>query len=189
MNQTERRYYVAERTRNDYRTSNNRSGGYNTGSRPQQAQQRKPRLSHNILPPPGILEAYEDLEEGSVSRLFKQAREEQEHRHAWEDKYLREHVASYRFGQFLGFLVAVGTLAGSVILAREGLSNESMAVAGSGFGFLTITAFVSAKGRRFARRPARYQQQDGQNRDYRNNNERSYNSRRDEDADGEGDEE
>ncbi|MCD6035218.1 MAG: hypothetical protein K0R63_959 [Rickettsiales bacterium] len=153
----ERRHYVAERTQRDYRTSERRTSGprnnqgYNSSS-----SSRRPRLSHNILPPPGILEAYEALDKGASARLFEQARKEQEHRHAWEDNYLKAHSASYKLGQFIGYFSVLSIIAGTVYLGLQGYRDEAIALSVSGFGFLTLTAFVSAKGRRFARRPSRY---------------------------------
>lgn len=150
----EKRFYVSEKVRQDYRVNDRQNNGFRPSAGGASAP-RRGKLSHNILPPPGVLEAYDDLVEGSAEQLFDMAEKEQQHRHDWEKNYLSSHVRSYRVGQFLGFLTSLTVVAGTVILAQQGDKEIATVLAAAGFGFLAITTVLTAKGRRFARRPAK----------------------------------
>ncbi|MFT6331986.1 MAG: putative membrane protein [Lentimonas sp.] len=79
----------------------NNSTNNNQNRRPNN---QRPRPTHNILPPPRVLEDYEIAAPGSVSKLMELAKKEQEHRHSWQDRYLKFHNFSYRTGIFFGFI-------------------------------------------------------------------------------------
>ena len=80
MNRTERKYYIAERTHNDTK-SGYRSSGHKRNQNRNNHPNRKGKLSHNILPPPSILEAYDDIAPNSAQKLFEMSEAEQKHRH------------------------------------------------------------------------------------------------------------
>jgi len=66
---------------------------------------RRPgRNQYNMLPSSKVLESYEAIAPGSVNKLIEMAKKEQDHRHSWQDKYLKFHNLSYRFGQFFGII-------------------------------------------------------------------------------------
>jgi uncharacterized membrane protein len=84
------------------------------------------RSSHNLLPSPKVLETYEDIAPGSVSKLIEMTKKEQEHRHAWQDKYLKFHNFSYKSGLIFGFIYNIALLFLISTLIKEG--NESLAL-------------------------------------------------------------
>jgi uncharacterized membrane protein len=65
---------------------------------------RTGRNPYNMLPSSKVLESYEAIAPGSVQKLIDMAKKEQDHRHSWQDKYLKFHNLSYRFGQFFGII-------------------------------------------------------------------------------------
>lgn len=72
--------------------------------------QREPR-SNNTLYPARILEQYENIESGSANRLLDLAKKEQDHRHSWQDRYLKFHNFSYKAGLVCGFIYNIALLA------------------------------------------------------------------------------
>lgn len=65
----------------------------------------------NMLPPARVLEHYENIEPGSVGKLMELAKKEQDHRHSWQDRYLKFHNFSYKSGILCGFIYNVALLA------------------------------------------------------------------------------
>ena len=81
---------------------------------------------HNLLPSPKVLEDYEDIAPGSTNKLLEMAKKEQEHRHSWQDKYLKFHSFSYKIGLLFGFIYNVGLLVLIFNLIKQG--NHSLAL-------------------------------------------------------------
>ena len=100
---------------------NNRSG-----HNPRNQGSQNSRNASNILPSSRVLESYEDIAPGSVNKLIDMAKKEQEHRHAWQDKYLRFHSFSYKTGLIFGFIYNVALLYLIYDLIKEG--NQSLAL-------------------------------------------------------------
>jgi uncharacterized membrane protein len=111
------------------------------------------KRSHYILPPPAILQAYEALSVGATARIIEMAEIEQAHRQEWEDNALKSYTKSNRIGQLLGFITSLLILVAAVYLARCGDSASSAVVAISGYSAIAITSIVSARTRRYDRRP------------------------------------
>ena len=65
------------------------------------------RSSYGVLPAPGILESYEEIAPGSVQKIIAMAASEQEHRHKWENNYLKVMAYNNRVGQLLAFILAI----------------------------------------------------------------------------------
>ncbi len=84
------------------------------------------RTSHNLLPSSRVLESYEDIAPGSVNKLIEMTKKEQEHRHAWQDKYLRFHNISYKSGLIFGFIYNIALLVLISNLIKVG--NQSLAL-------------------------------------------------------------
>lgn len=78
------------------------------------------------LPPPGVLQAYDELSPGLAGRIVSMAEREQEHRHALERGAFDEDSKLGRRGQIFALLVAAGGLIAAVIL---GLAGEPLAAA------------------------------------------------------------
>jgi uncharacterized membrane protein len=76
--------------------------------------------SYNILPAARILEEYENTAPGSVNKLMEMAKKEQEHRHSWQDSYLKSHNFTYRAGQLFGFVYNILLLYLIFKLVRSG---------------------------------------------------------------------
>lgn len=122
----------------------NQHDGYRADSRP-----------HNILPSPGILESYEEIAEGSVNKILDMAKLEQEHRHAWENKYLKSMAYTTRVGQLLGFALAIILIYSAMALSLEKQDTLASVIVFSGFAFLMIAALASANSRKHINRPKR----------------------------------
>jgi uncharacterized membrane protein len=114
------------------------------------------KRSHSILPPPHILQEYERLSEGAADRLIEMAEMEQAHRHDWEDDCLRAYTKSHRIGQLFGAIVALAIVGCSLYLAVSGNELAASALSAFGFGALIINSLVTAKTRRFDRKPRKF---------------------------------
>ncbi|MFI4984109.1 MAG: DUF2335 domain-containing protein [Rickettsiales bacterium] len=112
--------------------------------------------SHNILPAPSILESYEEIAPGSVDKIMEMAKAEQEHRHSWENRYLKSMAYTTRVGQLLGFALAIILIYTCLIIAMDGNETLASVIAFSGFAFLMIAALASARSRRHIARPRRH---------------------------------
>ncbi len=132
---------------------NKRYGGSNYRS--QRDDYRADFRPHNILPSPGILESYEEIAEGSVNKILDMAKLEQEHRHAWENKYLKSMAYTTRVGQLLGFALAIILIYSAMALSLEKQDTLASVIVFSGFAFLMIAALASANSRKHINRPKR----------------------------------
>ncbi len=90
--------------RDNRRPINNYNNRDNNRDNRGKDQRRSGRNPYNMLPSSKVLESYETISPGSVNKLMEMAKKEQEHRHSWQDRYLKFHNLSYRFGQFFGII-------------------------------------------------------------------------------------
>jgi uncharacterized membrane protein len=133
------------------RPSNQREAGPNSGNRSNQV-----RSSHNLLPSPRVLENYEDIAPGSVNKLIEMTKKEQEHRHAWQDKYLRFHNVSYKTGLIFGFIYNMALLALIYDLIRAGNQPLALKLFLINAGLLAFAIIVTAIQRKVTtRKPPR----------------------------------
>ena len=102
---------------------NRRPATRNTHSNSNQRQGRTPNI---ILPPSHILESYEDIAPGSVSKLVEMAKKEQEHRHSWQDKYLKLYNFNYKTGLLFGFIYNIALLVMIYNLIHQGRENLAL---------------------------------------------------------------
>jgi uncharacterized membrane protein len=110
--------------------------------------QRPARTPYNILPPVGILEDYEDAAPGSVNKLLEMAEKEQEHRHLWQDKFLRFHRLSYKVGLLFGFIYNFGLLFlvyNLIEAGKEGLALKLFVVNALLIAFAIIVTKIERK--------------------------------------------
>jgi len=134
----------------NYQDYNKKNGyDYNKKDRDEGPKKR----SHFLLPPPAILEAYEQMSPGATDRLIEMAENEQNHRHAWEDKALSSYVLSNRLGMIFGSFVAIMIISSSIYLAQNGDNKTAIAIAAFGFASLTVSSLVTLKVRKFERKP------------------------------------
>jgi uncharacterized membrane protein len=117
-----------------------------------------PRIKpHTILPAPSILQAYEEISEGSVDRLMEMAEIEQTHRHEWEDKSLELYAKAHRIGQVYGLLISLSIITASLYVAVE-LHNMHLAmiIVIAGFFSLTVSSVLASRIRRYERKPRKF---------------------------------
>jgi len=72
------------------------------------------------MPPPEILQGYEDVVPGLARQIAKMAIDEQQHRHQWERRALWNDIFAQSGGLWLGWLLAAGCACGSFYLAYNG---------------------------------------------------------------------
>lgn len=84
--------------------------------------------SYNILPSARVLEEYENTASGSVNKLLEMAKKEQEHRHSWQDRYLKSHNIIYSLGQVFGFFYNVLLLYIIFKLIRSGDTTSAIKI-------------------------------------------------------------
>lgn len=111
------------------------------------------KKSHFLLPPPAILEAYEEMSPGSTERIIDMAENEQAHRHNWEDRALTAYIWSNRLGMLFGSIVAIAIVSGTLYLASMGDRKAALNLCAFGFASLTISSLVTLKVRKFERKP------------------------------------
>jgi uncharacterized membrane protein len=135
--------------------TNNRNKRFNNDRNQRDYGFRSEPRAHNILPSPGILESYEEIAPGSVNKILEMAKLEQEHRHIWENKYLKSMAYTTRVGQLLGFALAIILIYSSMALSLEKNDLLASVIVFSGFAFLMIAALASANSRKHINRPKR----------------------------------
>jgi len=98
------------------------------------------------LPPAELLERYERVAKGSSTELIKLIKEEQEHRHKLQNRYL----ISYRMGQIFSLLfnVYLVTLIAKIYLLSEKGSIALYSATGFYILFLLITIIESKSDRK-----------------------------------------
>lgn len=111
--------------------------------------------SYGVLPPPGILESYEEISPGAVAKILDMARSEQEHRHKWENNYLRAMGYTVRVGILLEFALAIIILFVCIMFSSENKVYLASLTIICGFGFLTAAAFIASYTKKYMLRPRR----------------------------------
>jgi uncharacterized membrane protein len=89
------------------------------------------------LPPPEILARFDAVVPGAAERILKMAEEQAAHRKDLERKLVESDIERSKWGQALGFLIAIAGLAASAAIAIYG-----SAVAGSILGVGTLASLV-----------------------------------------------
>jgi uncharacterized membrane protein len=108
-----------------------------------------------ILPPPHILESYENICEGAAQMIMEMSEMEQQHRHDWEDQCLKTYERTHKMGMMFGVTFAMMLIA-AVVYVAQNLSMETASfLAVSGFTFLSVNAFIIARMRHIDRKPRR----------------------------------
>lgn len=135
---------MKDNRRNNFRGNRDRrKGGFNGNP-------------YNILPPSRILESYEQIAPGSVDKLLEMAKKEQEHRHSWQDKYLKSHNLSYRIGQFCGIIYNFAILYLVIHLIKTGEKDLAIKLFAINFGLMAFAILVTFVERKLVtRKPPR----------------------------------
>ena len=105
------------------------------------------------LPSPDLLDAYEDVIEGSATRIMEMFEREQMHRHQWEHRALRVHQVSTLLGQILGFLIALAIFVSASIVGLKGNASTAAFIWVFGMAIVTMAAVVWWYAKSLGQRP------------------------------------
>ena len=89
------------------------------------------------LPPPEILKQFNDIVPGAAERIIKMAEDQSLHRRDLESRVIESDISRSKWGQVLGFCIAICGLGASVIVAIYG-----SAIAGGVIGVGTLASLV-----------------------------------------------
>ena len=89
------------------------------------------------LPPPEILRQFDNVVPGAAERIIKMAENQSSHRMELEKKVIESDVTRSRWGQILGFIIAILGLLVSAVVAIYG-----SAIAGGIIGVGTLASLV-----------------------------------------------
>ncbi len=90
------------------------------------------------LPHPEILEKFNEIVPGSAERILKMAEDQSHHRRELERKVITSDISRSKWGQILGFIIAICGLLVSAFIAIYG-----NAIAGGIIGVGTLVSLVS----------------------------------------------
>jgi len=89
------------------------------------------------LPSPDVLRAFDDVVPGDADRIIKMAEEQSLHRKQLERKVIDSDISRSRWGQILGFVIAIVGLVVAAVVAVYG-SAIAGGVIGGGTLFLLL---------------------------------------------------
>jgi uncharacterized membrane protein len=89
------------------------------------------------LPPPEILRKFDEIIPGAAERILKMAEEQSAHRKELEKRVIESDISRSKWGQILGFAIAIVGLIVSALVAIYG-----NAIAGSIIGVGTLASLV-----------------------------------------------
>ena len=69
------------------------------------------------LPHPDILKKFDEIVPGAAERIIKMAEEQSEHRRGLEKSVISSDISRSKWGQILGFFIAIGGLTASTLIA------------------------------------------------------------------------
>ncbi len=124
-----------------------------------------------LLPPPELLERYENISKGLSKELLELVKKEQEHRHKLQDKYL----IHFRIGQIFGAIFLLYIVSMIFELAKTGNIAIAYLMAGL-FGLLIVLILFQYKKDRIHGITRNLNRNNNSNRNY--NNRRNYQQRR-----------
>jgi uncharacterized membrane protein len=82
---------------------------------------------HGPLPPPQVLEHYDQLVPGSAERIISMWEEQVRHRQGLERDALTSDIRQSYFGATLGFIIAMSAIGSGTFLAYIGRPTEGLA--------------------------------------------------------------
>ncbi|WP_060988319.1 DUF2335 domain-containing protein [Photobacterium leiognathi] len=97
------------------------------------------------IPPPRMLNDYENVQSGLAERIVAMAEKEQSHRHALEDKAVTGEISKDKRGQNYALLSSLVIILGSIGLIYTGHEVSGSILAG---GTLTGLAYIFISGRK-----------------------------------------
>jgi uncharacterized membrane protein len=96
------------------------------------------------LPPPEILQKYNEIVPGAADRIIKMAESQHHHRQALEKNVVSSNVFSQKLGLGLGFVIAMTAIGGGIWLSAIGRSGSGL-IAIIGALAALVSVFVYGK--------------------------------------------
>ncbi|MBU1701432.1 MAG: DUF2335 domain-containing protein [Candidatus Eisenbacteria bacterium] len=96
------------------------------------------------IPPPEMLADYEKLLPGAADRILGMAEEQSRHRRGLESSVVTSNNQLAKWGQRMGFFLALVVFSGSLVLLYQGKSTTGLATLITTLGSL-VTVFVVGK--------------------------------------------
>ena len=117
------------------------NGNKNLPNHPNQqgvvVRQTQTQMFSGPLPPPEALKKFDEVVPGAAERIIKMAEEQSAHRKELEKKVIDSDIARSKWGQVLGFCIAIAGLTASTLIAIYG-----NAIAGGIIGVGTLASLV-----------------------------------------------
>ena len=88
-------------------------------------------FTNGPLPPASLFGKYDEILPGSANRILEHFEREQHHRHGRENKALEFQNKGVSRGQYLGFILGISAIIGSVVCAYSGQTLVAIFVIGS----------------------------------------------------------
>ena len=96
------------------------------------------------IPPPAILQEYNNISPGCADRIIKYAEDEAEHRRKVEILTLKTETLEIRLGQIFGFLIGITTILSGTYAAINGAEIAGSLI-GTGGVIGLVTAFITGR--------------------------------------------
>jgi len=102
------------------------------------------------LPPPQVLQGYEDILPGAAERILQMAEQEQSHRHAFDNELGRSVTRQQERGQVFAFVLGAGALGLAAFMVWSGHPGYAITTTIAAIGTLAASLIY----RRRAKSPA-----------------------------------
>jgi uncharacterized membrane protein len=79
------------------------------------------------IPPPEVLEKYNQALPGAAERILSMAEQQSHHRQSIETKVIDSNIFVQKLGPFLGFIVAMTAVVGGIVLILKGKDGYGLA--------------------------------------------------------------
>ena len=99
---------------------NNNRGIQQQPARSEVVTQRMSQSFSGPIPPPALLEKYNEIIPNAAERILIMAEKQQEHRQELERKVIFSNAGSQKEGLYLGFVVAMTAIIGGIVLVAKG---------------------------------------------------------------------
>lgn len=96
------------------------------------------------LPPPNVLNGFNDVVENGAERIFRMAEKEQEHRISYETAELNATRRDFRRGQVIGSLLALVCVSASVYSVHAG-AHPTVSIALVGIPIMALIGKILKK--------------------------------------------
>lgn len=127
--------------------NNNRlNRGYSKTSNVKQGDAHMIRKKYqHVLPPIDIMEQYEDLNPGTLEKLFRMATKEQNHRHSTDLLVIEKNISAMRLGRMSALMFIVIVSVATLMLALTENIALAFVFAISAFTCITIVSYLYSR--------------------------------------------